>query len=267
MRRGRVLPKLMVALLVAGVGYAGAPVLLGPSAIAYAASDNGGSDAQLAQMVKKKLNGKKYSEITVSASNGTVTLSGEVKLYAYKADAVKQAKKTRGVQNVEDNIAVGGPNIPDAELQHKLLSRIEVDRVGFGQVFDAIGVSVHNGIATLEGHALGPVAKDSAVSLTRNTPGVKGVVDNIQVAPLSPMDNRIRVQTYRAIYGFSGLRRYDLVPSKPIRISVVNGHVTLYGVVDSQMDKQLAYTRASQVPGVFSVKNDLMVQGQGNNNR
>jgi len=261
MRSGKVLPRLLVALLVAGVGYAGAPVLLGPSACAYAANDNGGSDAQLEQAVRKQLHGKNYSEITVSVNNGTVTLSGEVKLYAYKVDAVKKAKKARGVQNVQDNIAVGGPNIPDQQLQHKLLQGIEVDRVGFGQAFDAIGVTVHNGIATLEGHALGPVAKSSAVSLARNTPGVKGVVDNIQVAPVSPLDNRIRVATYRAIYGFSALRRYAQVPSKPIRISVVNGHVTLYGVVDSQMDRQLAYTRAMQVPGVFSVKNELMVQG------
>ncbi len=78
------------------------------------------------------------------------------------------------------------------------------------------------------------------------------------------MDDGIRIQVYRAIYGFPALRRYAIVPSKPIRISVQNGRVTLYGIVDSQMDKQLAYTRAMQVPNVFQVTNDLVVGNQGN---
>jgi osmotically-inducible protein OsmY len=47
-------------------------------------------------------------------------------------------------------------------------------------------------------------------------------------------------------------------PQKPIRIVVENGHVTLYGVVDSAMDKQIAGTQASGVSGVFSVDNQLI---------
>lgn len=264
MRSGKILSSCLLAASLVGVGLVAAPVFIAPSACVFAAQDNGGSNSQLADAVKKKLNGKNYQNITVQASGNTVMLSGQVDLYGYKVNAVKQAKRVKGVRDVQDNIAVGGPTIPDNVLQRKLLSRVEVDRVGFGQVFDAISVNVQNGVVTLGGHALGPVAKQSAISLVQFTPGVKDVVDRISVDPVSPMDNGIRVRVFRAIYGFPALQKYRIVPSKPIRISVQNGHVTLYGIVDSQMDKQLAYTRAMQVPNVFSVTNDLIVANQPN---
>ncbi len=261
MRTRKVAQQLVVVLFLGAVGWVAAPVLTGPSACVFAAD----TAQSLTDAVQRQLRNKNYKDITVRASDdGTVTLSGQVDLYGYKVDAIKKARKVRGVKDVRDNIAVGGPTIPDNVLQRKLLSRIEVDRVGFGQVFDAIGVSVQNGVATLGGHALGPVAKQSALSLTQFTPGVKGVVDRISVDPVSPMDDGIRRATYRAIYGFPALQQYAIVPSKPIRISVQNGRVTLYGVVNNQMDKQLAYTRAMQVPNVFQVTNNLVVANQAN---
>jgi hyperosmotically inducible protein len=118
---------------------------------------------------------------------------------------------------------------------------------------------VQNGVVTLGGHAIGPITQQSAVALAEYTPGVKEVINKISVDPVSQFDDGIRVQTYRAIYGYPPLQRYAIVPWKPIRISVQNGRVTLYGIVDSEMDKQLAYTRAMQVPNVFQVTNDLIV--------
>jgi osmotically-inducible protein OsmY len=261
MQSKKVLSKLMIALFL-GAGLTAAPVLMGPSACMFAA-ETGSSDAQLTSEVQKRLRNKNFKDITVLASDGTVTLSGQVNLYGYKVDAIKNAKKVRGVKDVRDNIAVGGPNVPDNVLEGKLVSGLQVDRVGFGQVFNAIGVSVHNGIATLGGHALGPVAEQSAVSLVAYTPGVKGLINEMRVDPVSPMDNGIRVRVYRAIYDFPSMRRYAMVPAKPIRISVQNGRVTLYGIVDSQMDKQIAYQRAMGVPNVFQVTNDLVVAGNG----
>lgn len=265
MSRNRNISRLLIALLVGGAGLVAAPAFQSSSSVVLA-QDNGDYNAKLTNDVKSRLNGKNYKDIVIRASSdGTVTLSGQVDLYGYKVDAVKRAKKAKGVKDVRDNIAVGGPTIPDDVLQHKLLGRIEVDRVGFGQVFDAISVHVQNGVVTLGGHAVGPVAQQSAVSLASYTPGVKQVVNQISVDPVSPMDNGIRVRVYRAIYGYPALRQYAIVPSKPIRISVQNGHVTLYGIVNNQMDKQLAYTRAMQVPNVFSVTNDLVVENRGGN--
>lgn len=223
------------------------------------------SDQQLAAAVKDKLKGKNYKDVTVIVQNGIATLSGQVNLLGYKVNAVKNAKKVKGITAVRDNIAVGGPTYPDAVLQHKLLSKIQVDRVGFGQVFNAIGVTVHDGVATLEGHALGPVAYQSAISLVEYQPGVKGLVNKLRIDPVSPMDDGIRMAVFRAIYGYPPLQQYAIVPSRPIRISVQNGNVTLYGIVNNQMDKQLAYTRAMQVPNVFSVTNDLVVANSEEN--
>ena len=94
-----------------------------------------------------------------------------------------------------------------------------------------------------------------------NYPGVKDVIDNIEVAPVSPMDDRIRLAEARAIYGFPSLNKYAIDPAKPIRITVVNGNVTLTGVVDSQSDKDVANIRANSVSGVFKVTNNLEVVG------
>ena len=80
--------------------------------------------------------------------------------------------------------------------------------------------------------------------------------------PVSITDDQARLQVARAIYGYPALNKYAIDPAKPIRISVQNGNVELYGVVDSETDKNLAYIRANQVPGIFSVKNYLQVAGQ-----
>jgi len=89
--------------------------------------------------------------------------------------------------------------------------------------------------------------------------GVEQVKNEIQVLPLSPMDNGLRLRLFRSIYGYPSLQKYELGVIKPIRIIVDGGHVTLMGVVDNQMDKNVAGIRANSVPGVFSVTNDLQV--------
>ena len=120
---------------------------------------------------------------------------------------------------------------------------------------------VQNGEVTLSGHAYGPVDADSAVAVAANTPGVKDVTNDIEVDPLSPMDDDIRVAVFRSVYGFPSLNRYAIDPVKPIRISVQHGNVTLYGVVDSKADRDVAAIRANGVSGVFKVTNDLQVAG------
>jgi hyperosmotically inducible periplasmic protein len=258
MRRNAVISRLLTAVCCVGIAGIGTTALILPSTL-VAAAESGASDAALTSAVKERLKGKNFKDVTVRVQDGTVTLSGQVDLFAYKDQAIKKAKKVKDIKAVRDNIAVGGPTIPDNVLQKNLLRRIEMDRVGYGEVFDAISVAVQNGVVLLGGHAIGPVTQQSAVALAAYTPGVKEVINQIGVDPVSQFDDGIRIATYRAIYGYPPLQRYAIVPWKPIRISVQNGRVTLYGVVDSEMDKQLAYTRAMQVPNVFQVTNDLVV--------
>jgi osmotically-inducible protein OsmY len=213
--------------------------------------------------VQSKLKKSEYKNVQVSVdANGIATLTGTVDLYEYKMNADKAAHKAKGVTAVRNDIQVAGPNIPDAQLQKELTDKLAYDRVGYGNAFVSIGVTVQNGVATLGGHARWDPDKDSALALVSTTPGIKDVVDEIEVDPVSPMDDRIRLQVAQAVYGFPSLNKYAIDPAKPIRISVQNGNVELYGVVDSQADKEAANIRANTVPGVFSVKNYLQVVNQ-----
>jgi hyperosmotically inducible periplasmic protein len=233
----------------------------GISGIAGVVGQAGQQD--LTSAVKAKLSKSQFKGVQVSVDgSGIATLSGSVDLYEYKADAVKRTQKVKGVTSVRDNITVGGPNIPDAKLQDSLVKKLSYDRVGYGNVFDAISVRVQNGVVTLGGTAHTYPNRDSAIGLVSTTPGVKDVVEDISVDPVSTMDDQIRLKVARAVYGYPSLNRYAIDPAKPIRISVQNGNVALYGVVDSQSDKNVAGIQANGVPGVFSVKNYLQVAGQ-----
>jgi osmotically-inducible protein OsmY len=209
-----------------------------------------------------RLDKKQFANVKVSVDNGVATLTGTVDLYEYKADAGRRVLHAKGVTAVRNMIQVGGSSVADNELRTKLSEKLEYDRVGFGNVFDAISVGVDHGIVTLGGHAHNYVNRDSALALVATTPGVKDMVDNIEVDPVSIMDDQSRVAVARSIYSFPTLNKYAINPGMPIRISVQNGNVELYGMVDTQADKDAAYLRANSVPGVFSVKNYLQVANQ-----
>jgi hyperosmotically inducible protein len=244
----------------------GASVSALPYAVAAAQPAQNDTNLQ-AEVMNKALNKPHLQGVKATAHNGVVTLTGTVPLFDLKQEADKRTHKIKGVQGVSNEIQVAGSNLPDSVVEAKLLKAISYDRVGYGTTpFNAISVQVQDGTATLSGHAYGPVDAASAFALAANTPGVKNVVNEVRVDPLSPMDDRSRMQLFRTIYGFPTLSKYAMDPAKPIRISVQNGNVTLYGVVDSQMDKDVAGIRANSVPGVFKVTNDLKVAGGSEKN-
>ena len=222
----------------------------------------GGNDAQIQADVTKALDNKRFKDVKVSTADGIVTLTGTVNVYSDKEDADNRTHHRKNVKGVQNLIQVDGPTVDDTTLRNKLAEKLAYDRVGYGTTaFNALTIGVKDGVVELGGTAYGPTDKDSAVSLVSNYPGVKDVIDNIEVAPTSPMDDRIRLAEARAIYGFSTLNKYAMDPAKPIRITVVNGNVTLSGVVDSQADKDAAGIRANSVAGVFKVVNNLQVAG------
>jgi len=245
--------------------WAATAVLFGISAWAQNSQvGTGRFDQQIQQDVTKVLQSKdKWKDITASTDDGIVTLQGSTKLLVDKLDAAKKVDKQDHVQGVRNHVDVEG-NVSDQKLQQELADKLRYDRVGYGNAFNALGLNVQNGVATVSGDVRDYAARDSALSAIETTPGVKDVVDNINVLPTSPMDDQIRLNVARAIYGNSALSRYANDPQAPIRIVVDNGHVTLYGVVDSQMDKQIAETQAKSVPNVFSVDDKLVVAGQNN---
>ena len=232
-------------------------VLLSMTAMA----STGRYDQQIQQTVSHKLHdAKQLQSVNSSVEDGIVTLTGTVSLYQDKLDAAKKTKKLANVTGVRNDIAVAGETVPDAQLQQKLAKKLAYDRVGYyDNAFNYLALSVKDGVATINGDTLNDVAKDSALAIVARTPGVKDVVNEVTVLPVSLFDDSIRVRTARAIYRDSVLGRYAIDPVHPIRIVVDNGHVTLYGTVESAMDKTIAGMRASAVPGAFSVENKLVV--------
>jgi hyperosmotically inducible protein len=104
-----------------------------------------------------------------------------------------------------------------------------------------------------------PTLKSDAENVVKKVEGVSSVDNQIEVLPVSPMDDQTRRAAYRTIYGDPGLSRYGFQAVPSIHIIVKNGNITLEGVVDSEGDKNLAGIRANSVPNVFSVKNNLVV--------
>ncbi|HXM95989.1 MAG TPA: BON domain-containing protein [Candidatus Dormibacteraeota bacterium] len=139
------------------------------------------------------------------------------------------------------------------EVRHQLLL------LPYYSVFDNLAYKVEGDKVILEGQVTRPTLKSDAEAAVKSIEGVSSVVNNIEVLPLSPMDDQIRRAVYRAIYGDGALFRYGESAVPSIHIIVKNGNVTLEGVVDSEADKNMAYLRASSVPNVFSAKNNLVV--------
>ncbi|GAA3761557.1 BON domain-containing protein [Terriglobus aquaticus] len=231
------------------------------------------NDADVQAEVQKSLDSKRFSGVTATVKDGVVTLTGTVDVYATKEDAEHKIHHKKGVVAVSNQIVVGGgpaseTPVSDIELRNKLAEKLAYDRVGYGTTaFNSFTIGVQNGVVTLGGVAYGPTDKDSAVSLVSHYPGVRDVIDNIEVAPVSPNDDRIRLAAARAIYGFPSLNKYAIDPAKPIRITVVNGNITLTGVVDNQADKDAAGIRANGVSGAFKVTNDLQVANSSGRER
>jgi hyperosmotically inducible protein len=127
-------------------------------------------------------------------------------------------------------------------------------------IWDSVNFRVENGKVELLGAVSQPFKKDDLGRIAKAVPGVTSVTNDLKVLPLSPMDDRLRLQVARAIYGSSALFNYAMQPLPPIHIIVENGHVTLEGVVGNALDKQLAGMRASSAGLSFGVTNNLTVE-------
>ncbi len=150
---------------------------------------------------------------------------------------------------------------PSAQPQDRISKEVrhELVMLPYFTVFDNIEFRVNGYNVTLAGQVTRPDLKSSAENVVKHIEGVEHVDNQIEVLPLSSMDDGLRLRLYRAIYGEPQLEKYAMGVQKPIRIIVKNGHVTLEGVVDNQTDKNVAGIRANGVPDVFTVTNNLQV--------
>lgn len=257
---GRIARYGMAALVVAGLSL-GSSAARAPRGNNPRATTLHALDAQISSFLHQKYARHAHLRgVRVRTSDRVVTLSGSVPNYRAFLQANHIARQVSSVNGVIDHIAVRAKYVPDAQLRKTIDQRLVYSRLGMGQIFNGISTKIQNGVVTLSGQVVDYPSRDSALDIVADTTGVKGVVDKLKVAPLSPFDNQIRLAAAQAIYRNPVLSKYALDPAHPIRILVKNGHVTLWGVVDSPMDKQLAYEAVNGLPNVFSVKNDLVVK-------
>jgi len=143
------------------------------------------------------------------------------------------------------------------EIRHELVT------LPYYGVFDWLEFELQpDNTVVLRGAVVRPSTKSDAESRVKDVEGVSKVVNQIEELPNAPSDDRLRLALYRQIYNYnSPLFRYATQSIPPIHLIVNRGHAVLKGVVANKGDAQMAYVRARGVPGLFSVKNELVVEG------
>jgi hyperosmotically inducible protein len=168
----------------------------------------------------------------------------------------KDKDKDKNKNHADRSAVMGGVGQDriSREVRHELVM------LPYYGVFDNLAYRVDGTTVTLLGQVTRPTLKSDAGNVVKGIEGVSRVENQIQVLPLSSMDDRIRMAEYRAIFGKPGLDRYAMQAVPPIHIIVDNGKVTLEGVVSTEADKNQAGIYANGVSGVFSVNNNLRVE-------
>jgi hyperosmotically inducible protein len=187
-------------------------------------------------------------------------------------------------------VATAQGALPTATWSQNDAIRIENDvqkqlgRLTTYGVFDWITFGTQGKTVVLKGHASRPVLKSDAGAAVKSIAGIESVDNQIEVLPNLPNDDRIRASVYNRIFTSASLSKYNAnagrlgrglsvarmaggITNDPpigyhaIHIIVKSGNVTLYGAVLNAMDVAIAGMQANSAPGVFSVDNDLIVEG------
>lgn len=176
--------------------------------------------------------------------NITLTMAAALLMAPFAGAAISTTQKKDGLTRTEQDV------------------RHELVMLPWLGVFDNLEFQVNGDEVVLSGQVTRPTLKTDAERVVARIEGITKVVNNVEVLPLSPNDNRIRLAAYRTIYGFGPLSRYNWGTQPPIRIIVKNGDLTLAGVVANEADKNMASLRANGVHGVFSVSNNLRIDSR-----
>ena len=151
-------------------------------------------------------------------------------------------------------VRIATRSLPPGPFPSMVFRHLESVGTPFASIYRVDGTNV-----ILSGQVVRPTLKNDAENAVKRVADIETVENKIEVLPLSPSDDRIRLATYRSIYGNTGFTRYAIMAVPPIHIIVKNADVTLVGVVSTEGDKNIANMSANTVSGVFSVKNELRV--------
>ena len=236
-------------------------VLFGVFSIAVAAANDTGKlpDSMIKTLIEHRLVSQHLGDqdINVAVNNGDVTLTGTVQSLAQKNAARDVAESVDDVNNVTDNLTISVPARTDQEIANDVAKSIR--RYVFYDVFDWVQGTVKNGVVTLDGWARVPWHKVDYGRRAAAVTGVREVINNIKVLPVSTFDDQIRIAAARIIYNNPDFLQYANRVDPPIHIIVDNGRIILKGEVESKVDKVLAANLLRTSLMTFGVTNDLTV--------
>jgi len=155
-------------------------------------------------------------------------------------------------------------NMPQVNPRLVKQIRHELATLPYYGVFDWLEFELKpDNTVVLRGYVTRPTTKSDAEARVKDIEGVKDVINEIQVLPVSPTDDRLRIALYRQLYNWdSPLFRYATQAIPSIHIIVDSGRATLKGIVANKSDAQIAYMRARSIPGLFEVKNELTIESE-----
>ncbi|HEX8494352.1 MAG TPA: BON domain-containing protein [Pyrinomonadaceae bacterium] len=167
---------------------------------------------------------------------------------------------------IATSAALGAPKVSDRQSlsQEQVAKKVrrELVTLPYYGVWDNLAYKIEGSTVTLYGQVVRPTTRSDAERRIAKIKGIERVVNNIEVLPLSSMDDSLRVRTFRALARTGGLYRYMMGANPSIHIIVNRGQVSLEGVVSHKGDRQLAYMAARGVTGSFSVTNNLRIEGE-----
>ncbi len=226
---------------------------------AWVPPDTVSRDAQLQAQAQEKLSHAKVGDkVDLKVENSAATLSGTVDSVAAKERATKEIMKVPGIVTVVNNLQVA--NAPGGD--DKLAERIahEIRMYPYYTIFNNIEASCDGGRVKLTGQVVQPFEKTDVGRIVAAIPGVKEVENNLEILPLSPFDNELRLRIASAIYRDPILSKYGIQALPPIHIIVKNGNVTLVGYVHDDVEKSAAFRDARFAATYFDLNNQLVVE-------
>ena len=236
-----------------------AGLLIAVCSVGLAIADTRDNDLRLQSVGTEKLARLKLGDrVEVRVDNGVATLSGSVDSIGLKERAAKEISKVNGIAGVTNNLNVSEPGASPEQILGKAVHAVRM--YPFYTIFDNVELSMDGGRLKLQGQVAEPWRKRDIEQLVSMIPGVREIENRLEVLPLSPFDNGLRVRIATAIYRNPELSNYAFRADPPIHIIVKNGNVTLTGVVHSEVDKAVATNVARFAATYFALDNQLKVE-------
>ena len=200
----------------------------------------------------------KHGQVDVQVQNGVATLTGTVESYGAKLRAVRAARHQKGIRSVVDNLQVNAAGVDPQQILQK--ARHNVLTYPFYSIFDHITLSAQGNQLTVGGEVTQPYKKSDLGNILAGIRGVTYLQNDLKVLPASFFDDHIREEVAERIYGDPLFANYGNQANPPIHIVVENGNVTLYGAVNSKVERQQAEIDARFASTYFGLKNHLRIE-------